>query len=400
MARFLLAGMIALMAAQVLGLLIWKRRLSGRPRASIILFSAFVIANLPWIYFFKNFGADQLPPGWVTSFVIRPFVTWQSGTILWLLVGSILTIALLLAYRLPKSIFSLIKKKKTDNNPLPDKDRRNFLIGTARTAVWTGVFVSTGYGLARASCPPLVKEIDLTVPGLPKELEGLRIAHLSDLHVGLWTSIDEIADSLALTRDLKPDLVVMTGDLIDHKPEYSLELVKLTPLLDNVPLGVFGVIGNHDVYTGADKVTASLEQGGIRMLRNRFERLKGEGLPLSLIGVDDPGRRWTGSGGSLPLDKASQGMPEGDFPILLAHRPTAFDQARKDKLPLTLCGHTHGGQFALPGGPNLADAAYEYTKGVYRKEDCLVHVSPGIGSVGLPFRLGVPAEITILRLKS
>ena len=88
-----------------------------------------------------------------------------------------------------------------------------------------------------------------------------------------------------------------------------------------------------------------------------------------------------------------------DFPILLAHRPTVFDHARVADIPLTLCGHTHGGQFALPGGPNLADIAYEYTHGVYRRSGGLVHVSAGLGAVGLPFRLGVDAEVALLTLK-
>ena len=161
---------------------------------------------------------------------------------------------------------------------------------------------------------------------------------------------------------------------------------------------MFTVIGNHDIYTGADQVTAALESHGASVLRNRHHVFTGQGLPLALAGVDDPGRQWTGSGGILPVDKAIKGLSPEVMPILLVHRPTGFDQARAHGIPLTLCGHTHGGQFAAPHGPNLADLAYKYTHGLYEESGCQVHVSAGIGAVGLPFRLGVPAEIGLLRL--
>ncbi len=226
------------------------------------------------------------------------------------------------------------------------------------------------------------------------------MVHLSDLHVGLFTPPDYIPEIFSITRDLKPDLVVITGDLIDHNPSFSKALTRYMYLLSKVPLGVFAIIGNHDIYTGAEIVTRAVQDGGIKMLRNRYHSFTNHGLPLALVGVDDPGRSWTGPGGQIRLDLATAGLAPDLFPVLLTHRPTGFDEARANRIPLTLCGHTHGGQFGLPGGPNLADLAYNFTHGLYEKKGDLLHVSAGTGNVGLPFRLGVPSEIALLCFKT
>jgi hypothetical protein len=205
---------------------------------------------------------------------------------------------------------------------------------------------------------------------------------------------------MALTRELGPDLVVITGDIIEHRPSFSEILVQSLHILDKVPLGIYAIIGNHDIYTGADKITDSLETGGITMLRNRHYSFMHEGLPLALVGVDDPGRHFLGTGGALNLDRAMNGLRPDQFRILLTHRPTGFEEALRRKIPLTLCGHTHGGQIAIPGLPNLADLAYDYTHGLYEKKGGFVHVTAGIGTVGLPIRLGVPPEVALLRLSA
>ena len=383
-----------------MGLLIWRRRLTSRPRLRLAVTGLFAGANLPWLYFSYALTQPDLPPGWVTVLLIRPFVTWQFGLLIWLAVLWVLTLLSLLVFRLPRLVF----RRQSHLNGQPGHDepanpsRRVFLVQTSRAAVWGGIAAGTGWGLVRSGAAPRVVTYDLAFDHLPRALNGLKIAHLSDLHIGLWTSAREVAQALDLTRQLKPDLVVITGDLIDHNPEFSRVFIRYFNLLAEAPLGVFGIIGNHDVYTGADAVAAALESGGLVMLRNRHHSFKPQGLPLALIGVDDSGRHWAGSDGPLPLDQAMAGLSEELFLIYLTHRPTGFEQAKAIGLPLTLCGHTHGGQFAIPGGPNLADLAYEYTHGLYREPEGLLHVSAGLGAVGLPFRLGVLPEITLLRL--
>jgi predicted MPP superfamily phosphohydrolase len=118
------------------------------------------------------------------------------------------------------------------------------------------------------------------------------------------------------------------------------------------------------------------------------------------VGVDDPGRNFLGKGGHISLGRAMQGIQPDQFPILLTHRPTGFEPACKRNISLTLCGHTHGGQIGVPGLLNLADLAYEYTHGIYEKKGSVLHVTAGIGTVGLPIRVGVPSEIALLRLSA
>jgi len=380
----------------------WWRRLVGRPRWRAGLIALFVAANLPWLYLPRTWGIPDLPPDWVIALIVRPFMTWQVGLLLWLVLVAALSLLALIFFRIPARLAVWFHRGGvgTVGAPPADPGRRDFLVRSARAAAWGGALALGGWGLVRSSFGPCLVRHDLELPGLPAALDGLRIAHLTDIHIGRSITEAELDRALDLAGQLKPDLVVITGDIVDENPAFTRILTGRLDLLGRPPLGVFGIIGNHDVYTGADAVTAGLEAGRMVMLRNRHHSLEHLGLPLSLVGLDDPGRQWTGSGGLLPLNTAVKGMPEHHFPILLVHRPTAFDQARANGIPLTLCGHTHGGQFGLPGGPNLADLAYEYTHGVYRRPGGLVHVSAGLGAVGLPIRIGVDPEVALLVLKA
>lgn len=384
---------------QVLAFCIFWRRLRAR-RTRIVLIAVFVAANLPWWLFYSSVAKEGIPSlSWATALVLRLFMTWQVGVFLWLILAAALGILVLLLVRLPLLVVSWRRGKLGKEIP-QSTERREFLVRAMRGAAWGAVLGGTAWGLVRTELAPRVVRYNLPVMDLPKSLDGVTIAHLTDLHIGFSTSPRLIAAAIALAGELRPDLVVITGDIIDQRPSFSQALVSHLDHLDHVPLGVYGIIGNHDVYTGADQVEQALSSGGINMLRNKHHSFRDEGLPLALVGVDDPGRNWSGSGGRVNLGEAMDGMSDDAFPILLAHRPTGFEQAREAGIPVTLCGHTHGGQFGLPGGPNLADPFYDFTHGLHRKGGKLVHVSAGIGSVGLPFRLGVPAEIALLRLSA
>ncbi len=400
MSRFFLIVLLFFLATQALAFSIIVHRLRRRPWAVLFTIILFFAANLPWFYLPLASSSPNPPAAWIVALVVRPFLTWQVGVWLWLIVGAALSLTLLIVFRLPSNLYRWWKKSRgwPQRRRQINQERRAFLIKTTNAALYTGVAAGTGWGLVRQSFAPKVVHYDVPFTGLPQSLAGLTIAHLSDLHIGLWTTPDDVGRTLEVTRDLKPDLVVITGDIIEHNPSYASVLTKRLGMISGAPLGVFGIIGNHDVYTGAEAVAAGLEQGGINMLRNTHSSMQPEGLPLLLVGIDDPGRHWAGSGGPLPLEAALAGRPEGLFPILLTHRPTGFEQAVKAGIPLTLCGHTHGGQFGLPNGPNLADLSYKHTHGLYREPGGFIHVTAGIGAIGLPFRLGVPPEVAILRL--
>lgn len=391
--------LVSFILVQGLGLSILWRRLRLRPHWRPWVATTFAVGNLPWLIVFYYFAQAELVPGWLTQWVIRPFITWQAGVLLWLVTAGILTLDLLLFVHLPRRLARrLCRAPPATSAAPPDPSRRRFIANAARASVLVGAGGAAGWGLAHAGRPPRIVAHDLPFADLPRALEGLKIAHLTDLHIGIWTTAEEVGQAFEVARGLAPDLVVLTGDLIDHRPDFAQVLVDHLPLLERTPLGVFGVIGNHDVYTGANAVTAGLRGGGVVMLRDEHHSLARDGLPLTIAGVDDPGRGWLGAGAMPQIGAALAGAPKDQFELLLVHRPTAFDAARSARIPLTLCGHTHGGQYGIPGGPHLAQLAFEYSYGVYHRSGAVVHVSAGIGSVGLPFRLGMAPEIGLLTL--
>jgi predicted MPP superfamily phosphohydrolase len=388
---------VVLIVVQIFAFLIFWRRLRNRPRMRFLLIGLFLGFNLPWPIFFAAFRQPNPPSLWIISLILKFFSTWQIGFVLWLVFGSLFSLLVLVLFRIPSMVISRLKSRTNQDNP-KSPSRRAFLVKAAKGTAWGTVLVGGSWGIARSELDPLVVKYNISPNRFAKSLDGLTIVHLSDLHIGLWTSPNLVPSVLGLARDLRPDLVVITGDMIDHKPSFSHALVRHLYLLDQVPLGVFAVIGNHDIYTGACQISKALETGGVTMLRGSYHSFQEQGLPMALVGVDDPGRIWTGSGGWLNLDQAMKGLDQDLFPVLLFHRPTGFEEACDVGIPLTLCGHTHGGQFALPGGPNLASLFYEYTHGLYKKQGNLLHVSAGIGTVGLPFRIDVPPEIVLLKL--
>jgi predicted MPP superfamily phosphohydrolase len=206
-------------------------------------------------------------------------------------------------------------------------------------------------------------------------------------------------------------MVVLTGDMVDRDP--GLARLYAGPAerhLRGVPHGAFCVLGNHDHFTDPGLIARNIAAAGIRVLRD--ERVRIPGLPLSLTGLDDQGAvghsfsRGRAGGGYVDgqLSFGSLGGPgprEGDFRILLNHRPDGFRQAMGEGYGLYLVGHTHGGQYAVPGFPeaNLAHLFYKYTSGLYKEHGGYLNVSCGLASVGIPFRFGPWPEFSILTLE-
>jgi predicted MPP superfamily phosphohydrolase len=289
--------------------------------------------------------------------------------------------------------------------------RRRFL----RTAGNVGLFgiVALGaYGVFRQSGAPRVRRLELKIKDLPRALMGLSICHISDVHLGLWSNQRELSLALETASREKPDMLVFTGDLVDRNPEISSLYEKpLREYFGKTPLGVYGILGNHDHHTNPGRITKILNDSGVRMLVE--ERVNIEGLPLSLTGLDDQGYHKSSwlrrrkavdeEGEILFFDEVRGPEPrEGDFRILLNHRPEGFRQAAvKEGYGLYLAGHTHGGQYALPfvPGVNLAKLVYKYTNGLYSDFGSHINVSCGLAAVGIPFRFGPFPEISLITLR-
>jgi len=308
------------------------------------------------------------------------------------------------------------------------------LVGSALAALWlaaipasallslAGVSDQTVFGLFRLGSSGLVlsltgmllwgftfgqrgfehSHVPVALPGLAAELRGLRILQLSDLHIGNGMQGEELAALVGRANALRPDCIVLTGDLFDFDPSCVEDGARGLSALQ-APLGVYAVLGNHDVYTGAERVAGALAQHarGIRLLRGEWVRLPLP-APLYLAGVDDPGRRWAERDFELPaLETLARELP-GDGPaLLLVHRPEAFGQAARLGFPLVLAGHTHGGQLAVPllqDSLNLARLISRYPRGLFHEGGSLLYVNRGAGVAGPRLRLATRREIATIEL--
>ena len=253
--------------------------------------------------------------------------------------------------------------------------------------VFTGAAVLTLVGLLQARRPRVVR-VAVPIRDLPSDLAGLRIVQLSDLHVGPTLRRQFVADVVARTNDLHPDLVALTGDVADgFVPEMREHVAPLAGLV--APLGAFFVTGNHEYYWDPLGWTRELERLGFAVLSNEHRLLvRGNGR-LLLAGVTDL------SADSDPA-AAMAGAPESDVRVLLAHQPRSAYAARDAGFDLQLSGHTHGGQY-FPF--NLLVRLFQpFVSGLHRLEQMWLYVSRGTGYWGPPLRLGAPSEITLLEL--
>lgn len=276
-----------------------------------------------------------------------------------------------------------------------------FEIGSVAVAVLAAAALAWGFwGEPRRF---LVTRIRAPLRALDPVLAGLRIAHLSDLHLGNGLESARLARLVSEVNGLQPDLIAITGDLFDHDPAALVDGACGLASLE-APLGVYAVLGNHDLYTGADAVEASLAMHApnIRLLRGESQRLRTP-APLYVAGVDDPGRDWTARGRGLPSIEKLAAASSNDGPVLLlVHRPDAFVQAAELGFSLVLSGHFHGGQIAVPlaeGRWNVAAVLSPFHRGLYRRGDSVLYVSRGIGFAGPRIRLGSPPEIALIELE-
>lgn len=269
----------------------------------------------------------------------------------------------------------------------------------------TGVLaLGTAAGLATVAALngrafPAVKPVDVGLKRLPPSLDGLRIVQLTDLHIDGSRGRDWLREVVERAQALTPDLIVITGDLVDgFVNALSVEVAPLAEL--SAPLGVYFVTGNHDYFSGADEWCRHVASLGIRILRNeRVSISRGApGESLDLVGIEDYSSRTIPHGGP-DLTKALRGRDESVPAVLLAHQPVAVLEAAEHGIDLQLSGHTHGGQI-WPFG-FLVHLAQPYIRGLHRVEggDTQIYVSCGTGSWGPPMRLAAPEEITHITLR-
>jgi hypothetical protein len=266
-----------------------------------------------------------------------------------------------------------------------------------RAVGWLGIVAAVGLvvdGYLRGYRRLGVTRLAVTLPGLPAALDGFRLVHLSDFHVGPIAHPGVLREALDRAVEEDPDLIVVTGDVVDTP---TADLDRWLPELARLRArhGVVAILGNHDREVGLDRVAHALRAAlGWTVLRDQVHRVAGA---LWIAGLE---YRSTPHEGDAVASVAAAIPPDAPA-VLLAHHPNAFAAARVAGFPLTLAGHTHGGQIALPFAPRMNPARAlmtPYDAGTWAEDGCVLHVNRGLGTSGQRVRIGVPREVTVITL--
>ena len=399
------------MAPQALLYLYLRERLPhpDRPRQARIVKAAlaivFVLFNVPWLVVAHRIMYGTI---WGISWIpaIGPWVAWQ--LLGWVFCG------LVVFYLGTKAVLWVVGRIESwrlghvdrvvnfelSHAPAVQLSRRRFLARATYAYATAGATLST-YGIWSAYRMPLVTRRTLTFANLPPGLDGLTVLHISDLHAGAHLGEERMRDIVAQANDLRPDLILQTGDMIDFSTSFIRPYVRTFRDL-KAPLGCVTVLGNHDHYAGALDVIRGVQDAGQIYLQNDSHVIERNGATLALLGIDDPGNWRADDPQDAYVDRAIATAPPEAFRILLAHRPGAWDSAAPRGIPLTLAGHIHGGQIYLPIlGWSAGRLITKYVMGHFQRDGgaTQLYVSRGIGVVGVPIRIFVPPEVALFTLR-
>ena len=292
------------------------------------------------------------------------------------------------------SIFSLLHAFVLALGSLLGWESAGFVRGSAIVVI-VAVMAVTLFGVLNARRTARVVERDIALRNLPAALEGFSIVQLSDIHVGPTIKQGYIDAIVKRVNELSPDLVVITGDLVDGSvADLTGDIAPLAQL--SARHGVYVVTGNHEYYSGADSWIAEFERLGMKVLLNRHVQLEHSGARLVLAGIADySAELFRPSHRSDPV-AALAGAPNDVPRILLAHQPRSAKAALEVGCDLQLSGHTHGGQF----WPWMHFVRWQqpWVAGLQRVGEMQIYISRGTGYWGPPLRFGAPSEITRIRL--
>ncbi len=283
--------------------------------------------------------------------------------------------------------------------PAQTFSRRTFLKVIVHSTVGTAVIGTSGLTYVKEIEPDWIDivPVNLVLPRLPRKFHGYRIVQISDIHADDWMTGERVAEIVAQVNQQEPDLVAITGDIIDYPPEYVADDM-IAALSDLAPRDVtVAVLGNHDHWQGAEGVRQIVHASGIIELNNTVHTLQRSGEMLHIAGVDDV---WEEQD---RLDLVLEQLPAAGGAILLAHEPDFADEsAATGRFDLQLSGHSHGGQVVVPfmGPPVLPYLGEKYPLGLYQVGSMLQYTNRGIGTVRPRVRFNCRPEITVITLSS
>lgn len=282
------------------------------------------------------------------------------------------------------------EEEKTSDKTVPNKSRRDFIKGGLLIP-----FVAAGascYATAFERDDTAVREIAVPVKNLPYNLYGFRMVQISDVHLGMFYSIEMFKNLLERAAEFDAQALLITGDVLDDKSlnEEAVELIN--EFVPKFPKGIFFCFGNHEHIRGIKKIRAILKKTKIKVLDNDSVLIERGERPLYFAGVDYPmARHAFDKQAQTYIDEAMQNVPENAVTVLLAHHPDFIDYGADYNATMVVCGHTHGGQIGFMGVP-LVPPVFKYMRGKYKVGETFGYVHSGNGS-WFPYRLGCPPEI-------
>jgi uncharacterized protein len=279
--------------------------------------------------------------------------------------------------------------------------RRALLVQAAVGSAFLIGGSSAVYGALVGRHDYAIEDVPVRIPGLARALDGFTIVQLSDVHIGSFVGTAELRAAEEFVRRAKPDLIVLTGDLLDNDaalaPRLGEFVQRLRPL---ARAGVTAISGNHDFYAGIGPFVQAVRGAGGTLLQNRGQLVGSGDAAFALLGVDDVWARRRGGGPDLARAIGSLGEHQGskakalDLPrILLCHNPSYFEDAA-GQIALQLSGHTHGGQVSLIVNPAEWFVKRGWVRGSYEYKGSELYVNRGFGTVGPPARVNSPPEIS------
>src|ERR1700730_1972844 len=363
-------------------------------RRAVATFSLAQLTGLIWLLTqrFSHPGSTSVFP----KFAVTAVFIWHM-----IILPLLLVLAVVLLPILSAAVVVRIARHRHNSNPAPADTRGGFsrrqFLEVALAAAPPMLDLSLATIAMRQLDRFRIRRFVLPIAGLPSDLHGLTIAQVSDMHVGRFTSGRVLREMVRVVNEFRADLILLTGDLINDALadlDHGLELVRSMEGRS----GIYLIEGNHDLIENGAEFERRVKKSGIPFLLDESAILTIRGAPVQLLGLS-----WTRARENRDAAIAasvrrlmSQRQPES-FPILLAHHPHAFDAAAEASLPLTLSGHTHGGQLMLNEQCGFGPALFRYWSGLYSRGASRLIVSNGVGN-WFPLRVRAPAELVHLTL--
>lgn len=301
-----------------------------------------------------------------------------------------------------EEVKSEIEKNNLIEEEKVDKNRRKIIENVAWTATALP-FIIVADGTLNTVYDFKIHRLELPLANLPQNLDGLKIVQISDMHFGSFTSNKPFQEVRRMVNNLKPELLLLTGDFVNYNPDemkkFNSELLKL-----KADIGIYGCLGNHDHYMSDERhdlLQKAIRQSGVNLLVNDNKILNVHGSKINLASVDNSGMNQN----FAKFNQVESLIHKENPTILMCHDPTNWDKKILNKFPadLTLSGHTHGGQVGIElDGFELMPVKMVYKRyaGHYQVKDQHLYVNRGLGTTGPPIRIGINPEITLITLRA